>query len=492
MSHKTSGSGRGRWWEKLRSSVLLAALLSALPLSAQAEDASQALRHAVRFFREKVSTQGGYLWQYSADLKKREGERKTGPETIWVQPPGTPTVGLAMLQAYEATGDRYYLDGARAAGDALVRGQLRCGGWTYRIEFGARQRKRWAYRVDPAGVLRLNHATLDDNTTQAALRLLMRLDQALQFKEPTIHEAALFALDSLLKAQHPNGAWSQVYDGPTKPAEHTVKQAAFPDDWPRTYPGHSYYWDNYTFNDNVLADMIDVMFLAARVYQDGRYRQSAQKAGGFILLAQLPEPQPAWAQQYNLQMHPSWARKFEPPAITGGESQGVLRTLLTLYRQTGDRRYLEPVPRALAWFRRSRLPDGRVARFYELRTNRPLYFTRQYELTYDNADPPNHYAFQVGDGTEGIARRYEQLSKMSDEQLAALRQGSQHPARQKLTPTLTKQVAQVIASLDSRGAWVDSAKLRYHGKRDPTRKVIRCQTFVRNVKLLCDYLAAAR
>src|SRR3954470_19083766 len=81
---------------------------------------------------------------------------------------------------------------------------------------------------------------------------------------------------------------------------------------------------------------------------------------------------PAWAQQYDADMHPAWARRFEPPAVTGGESHGAMRILLRVYRETGDARYLEPIPRALAYLRRSRLPDGRLARFYELETNRPL------------------------------------------------------------------------------------------------------------------------
>ena len=97
----------------------------------------------------------------------------------------------------------------------------------------------------------------------------------------------------------------------------------------------------------------------------------------FFVLAQLPEPQPAWAQQYDHEMHPAWARKFEPPAVSGGESQGVIRTLMTLYRRTAAvtddaDRFLEPIPRAIAYLRRSLLNDGRLARFYELETNRPL------------------------------------------------------------------------------------------------------------------------
>ena len=85
--------------------------------------------------------------------------------------------------------------------------------------------------------------------------------------------------------------------------------------------------------------------------------------------------------------------------------------MLRLYRETGQRKYLEPIPRALEYFRRSRLPDGRLARFYELRTNRPLYFTKDYQLTYDDSDVPTHYSFKVSDGTEGIAQEYERLRK---------------------------------------------------------------------------------
>src|SRR5210317_2163203 len=108
------------------------------------------------------------------------------------------------------------------------------------------------------------------------------------------------------------------------------------------------------------------MLEAEEIYGDPKYRDAAEKAGNFILLAQMPEPQPAWAQQYDFEMHPTWARKFEPPAVTGGESQGVLRTLLMLYRNTGESKFLEPIPRAIDYLRRSRLSDGRFARFYEL------------------------------------------------------------------------------------------------------------------------------
>ena len=99
-----------------------------------------------------------------------------------------------------------------------------------------------------------------------------------------------------------------------------------------------------------------MMLEAARIYNEPRYRAAAEKGGEFILLAQMPEPQPAWAQQYDRDMHPAWARVFEPPSVSGGESQGMMRMLMLLYRETGNKKYLEPIPRALAYYKRSILP----------------------------------------------------------------------------------------------------------------------------------------
>src|SRR3954469_14732567 len=75
--------------------------------------AGQALRRAVGFFREHVAREGGYVFRYSEDLARREGEERVGATTAWLQPPGTPAVGMAYLTAHEATDDPYYLDAAR-------------------------------------------------------------------------------------------------------------------------------------------------------------------------------------------------------------------------------------------------------------------------------------------------------------------------------------------------------------------------------------------
>jgi len=472
--------------------VIGTVIIVLLPISVNADQKSlkdkcvEAMRRATDFFRTKVSTEGGYLWRYSEDLSRREGEGKATDTMVWVQPPGTPSVGMVYLNAYEATGDSYFLDAARDAAYALVSGQLRSGGWDYRIEFDPERRRRYAYRVDPPREGARNVSTLDDNNTQSALRLLMRVDKALDFKDEKIHEAVEFALSTLLIVQYPNGAWPQRFSAAPDPSKFPVKKASYPDSWSWTHPERDYK-SYYTFNDNTIADTIDTMLEAYDIYGEMKYKAAAEKGGDFILLAQMPEPQPAWAQQYNADMHPSWARKFEPPAITGGESQGIMRILLVLCRETGKKKYLEPLPRALEYLRRSRLPDGRLARFYEMKSNKPLYFTREdYKLTYSDADMPTHYSFKASYGVEGIAKEYERLLVLDPKELKR----PQKVSRPRLSPSLKARAKSVIDRLDERGRWIENGRLRDDKQDEPPHALIDCRTFINNMNTLCTYLKA--
>lgn len=475
-----------------RGLAAVASLLLGSVIAQGAEDAklrseaAAALRKATAYFREQVATEGGYLWRYSHDLKIREGEGKADDRTVWLEPPGTPAVGMAFLQAYWDTGDPYYLDAALAAGDCLVRGQLRSGGWADSITFDPTKRPNHAYRVDaPApGRSQRDTTTLDDNKTQSALRLLMHLDATLGFKNQTIHEAALYALNALLKAQFPNGAWPQQFSKPPDPNAHPVLPASYPDSWSRTFPNVRYA-GFYTFNDNTIGDVAEVMGLAVQIYRDERCWQALERVGDFILRAQMPDPQPAWAQQYDLQMHPAWARKFEPPAITAGESQGVIEILFYLYQKTGRRPYLEAADRAIQYLRESQLPDGRLARFYELKTNCPLYFTKDYVLTYCDRDTPTHYAFKTGNRLDALEKRYRQMVSLPASAL-----GPQPYERPKSsTRPAAAQVRRVLDSLDDQGRWVESGRLRYQDDPDVTDRIIDCRTFINNCRTLSSYLA---
>lgn len=513
---------------RVLSLLLCAALLAASPAqdTALRDRAQAALRRAVEFYRTKVSTEGGYHFAYAEDLSYGRSEMSEGPTRIEIQRDGTPLVGMAYLEAYEATGDTYYLDAAREVALALVRGQYCSGGWDYFVEFDPRKRGQYPYRADgacsrqPAGEVR--PTTLDDNVTQAAARLLMRVDRELGFKEARIHDAARFALDSLVEAQYPNGAWPQRYSQVPDADAFPVRRASYPASWPRTWPGSSY-TAHYTFNDDSIVDAIDAMLEGARIYGEPRYLAAAEKGGAFILLAQMPDPQPGWAQQYDRDMHPAWARRFEPPSITGGEAQSVARALLLLYRETGNRKFLDPLPRAFEYYRRSLLPATDTpsevrrracpgstpcaARFYELETNRPLYITKGtrvtpldqgaitvdgYELSYSDESVITHYAVLVpGAGWTDLEREYHEiahadpavlkrpdrlrgLSPWRDVQAAS----PARPDDARRPADLDVRVRAAIDAMDARGAWVETGTI---GRADRLVSVFAGQELVVSV-----------
>lgn len=467
----------------------LAMLLVPFPASAGDAGASplrdQALsvmKRAASYYYSQVATRGGYVYHYSPDLSLRYGEGPASAEQIWVQPPGTPTVGMAFLRAYKATGDPFYLDAARDAAEALVYGQLASGGWTNSIDFNPRGTQVAQYR-NGRGRGR-NNSTLDDGISQGAMRLLMHVDQALEFKHAGIHEAAEIALTALLDAQFPNGGFPQVWTGPV--VAQPVVKARFPGyDW-RTDGRIKNYWDMYTLNDDVAGNVADVLIDAHRIYGDQQCALALRRLGDFLILAQLPQPQPAWAQQYSYEMHPIWARRFEPPAVTGGESQEVLETLIKIARVTGDRKYLEPVPAAVRYLKSSLLPEGRLARYYELETNRPLYMNRNgrdYALTYDDSRLPDHYGWKIDSRLDEIQRSYEAVR-------------SSAPAEKpRIAADLEPRVRQIIAVLDPLDRWLSVSR----GERligDTTFPVgslyLSSEVFSHHVETLSEYVALTK
>ena len=83
------------------------------------EQAIEALDRAIRSFRT-LSIRGGYVHLYDLDTGERWGEGPTDERTIEVQPPGTPTVGMAYLRAFRVTGRSVYLEVAKEAAEALI------------------------------------------------------------------------------------------------------------------------------------------------------------------------------------------------------------------------------------------------------------------------------------------------------------------------------------------------------------------------------------
>jgi hypothetical protein len=145
---------------------------------ASPEQVREAMRRATAAFVELAAAGGGYVYYHTLD-GRRLGEGEAAPGEIWVQPPGTPAVGEALLDAYEATAEPHYLKTAREAGRALVRGQLESGGWRNSIDPDPSGPRAGRYPNGSGRTRGSNFSTLDDDITQSALRFLSRLDLAL-------------------------------------------------------------------------------------------------------------------------------------------------------------------------------------------------------------------------------------------------------------------------------------------------------------------------
>lgn len=456
------------------------------------------LDRSVDSFVDAVSVNGGYVYHYELDaagsIARRWGEGEATDAQIWVQPPGTPTVGMALLRAYRTSGNKKHLEYAKNAGYALIDGQLKSGGWTSAIDFDLSGTRVAGYLNRPGR--RRDYSTLDDGTSQAAILLLMKLDQVLQFKDDRIHRSVMIALEALLDAQFPGGSFPQVWNSlvEKRPKVQVASSNA-------SYPSQSWnnvqriknYWDMPTLNDNVAGDVADVLIEADQIYKHphydspteqspDRYRDALKRLGQFLVRAQLPAPQSGWAQQYDTKMHPIWARAFEPPAASSDETQEVISTLLRISSHLGDAQYLGPIEPAVEWLRSSRLPDGKLARFYELRTNRPMYMKRRgrnYSVTFDDSNLPSHYAWKITDKTEQL-----------ESQLRRVQRGLSLSKKPSAAGIQTK-ATEAIEAIDDQGRWVST----YHGERlvgqpkmtEGTR-YLSSKVFSRNTHALCDHL----
>jgi len=94
------------------------------------KEAEQTMLRSTRYIVEKVSTNGGYVWYYLPDFSRRWGEMEAYKTMIWLQNPGTVSIGNLFLEAYQATGNEYYYQAAEKVGSALIWGQCSGGGGT--------------------------------------------------------------------------------------------------------------------------------------------------------------------------------------------------------------------------------------------------------------------------------------------------------------------------------------------------------------------------
>lgn len=421
-----------------------------------------AMKKAGSAFRRDAALFGGYPRGWTADGQKGLSESKQSPTLIEIQPPGTPSIGLAWIAAWELTEDPLYLQAAREVAEALIWCQLASGGWPAEFDFHPASAAKYHTRrdvfagdVDPGK--RWNLSSLDDNKTQSALRFLLELAHLEPSKDDAkLQDALKFGLDSLLAAQAPNGGWPQMYAGPADSGLPADLKASYHENWPRVFPKLDY-TSYHTLNDG---NIYQIVLLLARVHEltgEERFLDAIRRTGEFLLAAQLPEPHPAWAQQYSHDMKPAWARKFEPPAVSSLESKWALDTLREVWLATGEEQWLEPFESALKWLRSVKLEDGRWSRLYELGTNRPLYLVADtYEVTYDDSNLPTHYGFKIdADLEKGLAKLEEEITAGREELLRRRRPVTQEKSWTKKAVGLRREVRQALETLNGKEQWLN-------------------------------------
>ncbi len=362
-------------------------------------------------YMNTLAIEGGYVYYYSLDGKEKWGEGKTDDRTIEVQPPGTPAVGMSILRAYRATKNKDLLAVAVEAANALIKGQNDLGGWDHKIYFDRPKGKKVSF---------------DDNQTQSAISFLMALDQEVDNENLT--KAIEKALDMMIESQLDNGGW------------------------PHKYPLQGNYHDYATFNDEGINDCLRVMIEANSFYNNKAIEKSLDKVGRFLMISQLPPPQPGWAQQYNEFLQPAWARTFEPPAVCPYTTVHNINSLIDLYISTGEGKYLEPIPDALRWLRASQLPNGKWGRFLEIGTNKALYYDRGrirldslHQLSLERRTGYG-YETDISNSLEDVELRFQLVSNNAS--------SCQKINKENRLSELADQVQDIIKSQDRQGRWI--------------------------------------
>lgn len=250
---------------------------------------------------------------------------------------------------------------AKSLLDALLSYQLPTGGWSKHIDYSKGLRQvgmSWTsqgHAFHYAG-------TFDNGSTTEQLKFLMRCHQA--HPQAAVQQAVERGIDYVLAAQFPNGGW------------------------PQCFPLEGGYHDALTLNDNALINILE--FLAEVKHGEGDYawidaerrKQAAaalERGHRALLVLQVKWKGQAtvWCAQYDLlSLQPVAARRFEPAALSGGESVEVVRYLMSLPEPTPE--VIASIESAVAWFSSHRMPpnaEGKAlwARFYTLAEPRPIF-----------------------------------------------------------------------------------------------------------------------
>ena len=377
------------------------------------------MRRATEFMMEKASYNGGFVWNYMPDFSRQWGEMEAKRTMVWIQPPGTPSVGHLLLDAYHVTGDEYYYQAAERVAGALIWGQLDCGGWNYVFDYaGENSLKEWYSTVGKAGwrLEEFQHyygnATYDDGGTMEAATFLLRM--YVEKNDPKYRPALDKVINFVLESQYPIGGWPQRY----------------PLRYDHPFQGRADYSSFITLNDDVIPDIIEFLTQCYQALGMQGVKEPVMRAMYLMIPLQQGVPYAGWADQYTLDdLKPAHARSYEPRAINTSTTSQMIMLMLQYYRRTGDSRFLTGIPAALEFLEKQKLPDEVVdrssfkerranleegsfiaARFIHPETGEPQYVHREGSNVYNGR-------YFVDDDPSGTIAHYNSFTVLNPKQL---------------------------------------------------------------------------
>jgi PelA/Pel-15E family pectate lyase len=277
---------------------------------------------------------------------------------------------IAWADAQNKPDEWYASAEALRIADNVILYQRSSGGWPKNIDMA-----KPLGDSGRTGLLRdqkRTDSTIDNGATYTQLSFLARVFTA-QHQERH-RESFLKGFDYLLKAQYPNGGW------------------------PQFYPNLSGYYKHITFNDDamigvmtLLRDVADAKSVYAFVDETRRANAAVavEKGIACILKTQVivNGKRTVWCAQHDeVTLAPAPARKYEVVSLSGGESVGIVRFLMSI--KDPSPAIIDAIESAVAWFEQSQIKgiDSTWARFYEIGTNRPIFVGRDGVVKYSVAE----------------------------------------------------------------------------------------------------------
>jgi hypothetical protein len=428
---------------------------------AQAADpraaALTAMKQAAVYMDEVVSYRGGYVWSYAPDLSQQFGEMQAYRTMCWIQPPGTPSVGHAYLDAYYATGDRRFFQAAYRTAMAVKYAQRSNGGWNYIHDFaGESSLRRWYDTIGRNGwrLEEFQHyygnSTFDDAGTAVSAQLMLRM--YLETGNETFDHATHKAIDFIREAQF--GPEMGIADGgwPQRSPHNPDAVSSMPMPNPEQLPAGSWagmedgdYTLHVTFNDDVMGENIKFLTMCVMSLGKKHLVPNIIRAMECMRRLQQPAPQAGWGLQHLSRATngrpagaPAGARTYEPRSLATHTTQTNIRQMFHYFDLTGDRKYLARVPEAIAWLKSCPLPPDAAQRnpllgaprthptFIQLGTNDAIYVHRYgsnihngaYYFNKDLLATLSHYSAGREIQIASLEARYAELAARTDAEIA--------------------------------------------------------------------------